>query len=90
MEVEDGRFGALEALWVSTSLELPRGWELGGITYHGPQHQGPWVAFLYHVASAEVLGPEGIGPTPEVALTDLRDAIAAAVREGLLLDPGAK
>jgi hypothetical protein len=71
LEVTKDSAAGLASVWRSVASELPQGWELGGVTYQGPDHDGPWVAFLYEVESAEVRGPEGLGSDPEAALTDL-------------------
>jgi hypothetical protein len=71
----------LKDLWLAVAAELPQGWELGGVTYHGPDHDGPWVAFLFWVERMETGGPEGIGLTAEQALENLRTELRSWVPE---------
>lgn len=60
----------LRTAWELAGRVVPAPWQLGGVTYHGPQHPGPWIAFLVD-AHGNVGGPEGEGVTAEDALEDL-------------------
>lgn len=64
----------LAAAWAQATTQLSEGWEIGGIAYHGPDHPGPWVAFLLSDEGL-VAGPEGSGATPFEALAALILAI---------------
>jgi hypothetical protein len=73
---DDAKPERLEAAWRRTAELVPEGWELAGVTYHGPAHSGPWIAFLYSLSHRDARGPEGVGPTAIAALESLREALA--------------
>lgn len=68
--------GDLDEEWRATAA-VPAGWELGGVTFHGPGHPGPWIAFLFQPAKGKTGGPEGSGTNAVEALEDLRKALVA-------------
>ena len=68
----------LEALWQSTLDSLPGDFELMGVTYHGPDHPGPWIAFAERQLPGDTEACEGIGQSPDEALASLREHIASA------------
>jgi len=57
---------------------LPGGFELLGVTYHGPDHPGPWIAFAERKVAEDSEMCEGIGSSPDEALTSLLEHIATA------------
>jgi hypothetical protein len=65
----------LEQVWREVAAAIPEPWELGGVTYHGPSHPGPWIAFVFNRAQGATGGPEGVGSTAVAALRDLRARI---------------
>lgn len=71
----------LASVWRAVAASVPQPWELGGVTYHGPDHPGPWIAFVFDAADGTAGGPEGMGSTAVEALRNL----AAKLQQS---DPG--
>ena len=67
----------LEDLWRVTLDTLPTGFELRGVVYHGPDHDGPWIAFAEHTGGDGSETCEGIGQSPGEALASLRQHISS-------------
>ena len=67
----------LESTWTRVSQALAPRWQVGGVTYHGPEASHRWVAFLVD-DSGFPGGPEGRGTSAIAALDDL----LAKVRHG--------
>jgi hypothetical protein len=53
-------------------LAQPEPFELGRVTFHGPEGDREWVAFLLTNDDEKPIGCEGWGATPVEALDDLR------------------
>jgi hypothetical protein len=70
MTVPQGDAGLLAA-WHKVSAQVPKGYRLAGVTYHGPDSEKPWVAFLMLSETMESGGEEGWGNTPVEALGEL-------------------
>lgn len=60
----------LIAAWRLVAASVPPPYELTGVTFHGPDDQPKWVAFVYSEELSS-FGAEGIGSTPIEALEDL-------------------
>ena len=67
----------LESLWRATQSELPPGFELAGIVYHGPDHPAPWIAFAEHSFGDDGETCEGVGTSPAEAIDALTQHIAS-------------
>jgi hypothetical protein len=78
----------LEALWRSTQDALPGGFELLGVTYHGPDHPGPWIAFAERQLPGDTETCEGVGESPDEALASLREHIAKDHQEARPAEAG--
>ena len=62
----------IAAAWQRIGSQLPTGFTLGGVVYHGPDRAPgtEWIAFLLD-GSGQVIGPEGAGADPVAALDDV-------------------
>lgn len=62
----------LRAAFLALSGQVPKPYELVGVTYHGPDGDRDWVAFVRSNDDARPMSCEGWGGTPIEALEDLR------------------
>jgi hypothetical protein len=66
----------LRAAFEAAAVQMPDGFELAGVTFHGPSGHREWVAFAQRDGEPSA-GCEGWGNTPFEALTDLMRHVRA-------------